>query len=79
MIEDRNEEVIFIGDMNKLIGNGPFGVENNNPNVTFGGQLVQQLLKDGKYVLVNNSSKCVGGPFTRVDPRTKIISPVYLW
>ena len=68
IIEDRNEEVILIGDMNKLIGNGPFGVKNNNPKVTFGGKLVHQLLMDGKYLLVNNSDKCVGGPFTRVDP-----------
>ena len=42
IIEDRNEEVILIGDMNKLIGNGPFGVKNNK--VTFGRKLVHQLL-----------------------------------
>ena len=57
--------------MNKLTGNGPYGVENNNPKVTFGGKLVQQLLMDGKYLLVNNSSKCIGFPFTRVDPSDK--------
>ena len=44
IIEDRNEEDILIGDMNKLTGNGPFGVRNNNPKVTFGGKLVHQLL-----------------------------------
>ena len=67
-IEDRNEEVVMIGDMNKLIGNGPCGVKGNSAKVTFGGKLVHRLLMDGKYLLVNNSSKCVGGPFTRVDP-----------
>ena len=40
VIEERNEEAILIGDMNKLVGNGPFGVENNNPKVTFVGKLV---------------------------------------
>ena len=58
----------MIGDMNKLIGNGPCGVKGNSAKVTFGGKLVHRLLMDGKYLLVNNSSKCVGGPFTRVDP-----------
>ena len=51
--EDRNEEVILIGDMNKLIGNGPFGVKNNNPKVTFGGKLVHKLLGTEEYILVN--------------------------
>jgi hypothetical protein len=50
--------------MNKLIGNGSFVVKNINPKVTFGGELVHQLLMDRKYILVNNSYKCVGGPFT---------------
>ena len=68
MIEDRNEESILIGDMNKLVGNGPLGVKDNNVKVTFGGKLVHQLLQDGKYILLNNSDKCAGGPFTRIDP-----------
>ena len=29
---------------------------------------MHRLLEDGKYILVNNSRKCTGGPFTRVDP-----------
>ena len=68
IIEERNEEAIFIGDLNKLVGNGPYGVKGNNPKVTFGGKLIQNLLKTEKYSLVNNSDKCVGGPFTRIDP-----------
>ena len=54
--------------MNKLVGNGPLGVENNTSKVTFGGKLVHRLLEDGKYLLLNNSKKCTGGPFTRIDP-----------
>ena len=68
IIEERNEEGILIGDLNKLVGNGPLGVKDNNPKVTFGGKLVHKLLETGKYLLLNNSSKCKGGPFTRVDP-----------
>ena len=67
-IEDRNEEAIFLGDMNKLVGNGPLGIKGNNPKVTFGGKLIHNLLKTEKYTLVNNTEKCVGGPFTRIDP-----------
>ena len=67
-IEDRNEEAIFLGDMNKLVGNGPLGIKENNPKVTFGGKLIHKLLETEKYVLVNNSEKCISGPFTRDDP-----------
>ena len=43
-------------------------MKENNKKVTFGGKLVHQLLEDGNYILLNNSEKCVGGPFTRIDP-----------
>ena len=62
VIEDRNEEVILIGDMNKLI------VQGNNSKVSFGVKLIHNLLSTEKYYLLNNSSKCAGGPFTREDP-----------
>ena len=54
--------------MNKLVGNGQYGVDGNNPKVTFGGKLVHKLLENRKYLLLNNSQKCNWGPFTRVDP-----------
>ena len=67
-IEKSNEETIIIGDLNKLVGNGEFGVKGNNPKVSFGGHLIHKSLKDGKFILLNNSDKCSGGPFTRIDP-----------
>ena len=60
--------MILIGDLKKLVGNGEFGVIGNNEKVSFGGKLIHNLLKGGKHVLVNNTKKCFGGPFTRVDP-----------
>ena len=30
-IERANEEVVLIGDMNKLVGNGEYGIKDNNP------------------------------------------------
>ena len=67
-IERTGEEIIFIGDTNKLLGDGKNGVKNNNPKVSFGGKLIHTLLETGKFILLNNSEKCSGGPFTRVDP-----------
>ena len=67
-IESLNENLIFLGDMNKHVGNGIYGVKGNNEKVSFGGKLVHRLLSSGKYILVNNTSKCEGGPFTRVVP-----------
>ena len=67
-IETCQESIILIGDMNRAIGNGEFGVEGNTDRVSFGGKLIHKFLSGGKYQLVNNSTKCEGGPFTRVDP-----------
>ena len=67
-IESKDENIILIGDLNKSIGNGEYGVNKNKSKVTFGGKLVHQLLARGKYILVNNTLKCKGGPFTRFDP-----------
>jgi hypothetical protein len=41
---------------------------NETDKVTFGGQLIKDLLDTGKYTLVNATNKVVGGPFTRFDP-----------
>ena len=67
-IEATNESIILIGDLNKAVGNGQYGVKDNNNKVSFGGKLIHKLLSTERFTLVNNSSKCFGGPFTRVDP-----------
>ena len=33
-----------------------------------GGKLINDFLSSGDYVLVNNTVKAIGGPYTRVDP-----------
>ena len=68
IIEHRTEESLIIDEFNKLVGNGPFGLKGNHSKETCGGKLVHKLLAIRKYILVNNSSKCKGGHFTRVDP-----------
>ena len=67
-IEASNELVVLIGDMNKHLGNGIYGIRGNIDKVSFGGKLIHKFLSNGKYKLVNNTPKCFGGPFTRVDP-----------
>ena len=67
-IENRGEEVILIGDQNKMIGNVESGIQNNNPKVNFGGKLVLELLAGGDYFLVNSSDNCHVGSFTREEP-----------
>ena len=67
-IEQRRELALIIGDLNKHIGNDNLGVFGNHGKVTFGGELVRGFLASGEYICLNNSSKAVGGPFTRFDP-----------
>ena len=67
-IKSRNEWVLIIADLNKAVGNKSNGVDGNHEKVSFGGKLVHKLLETEDYVLVNNTEKCKGGPFTRYDP-----------
>ena len=65
-IESRNESTILIGDLNRAIGADQLGVKGNKPKISKGGKLVRELLEEGEYVLLNNSVKAVGGPWTWV-------------
>ena len=64
-IEMKGEVVIVIGDLNKQVGDI---IEGNTMKMSFGGSLIRDMLDTGSYILVNATSKVVGGPFTRFDP-----------
>jgi hypothetical protein len=70
-IKARGEPCILIGDFNKHIGCDELGVSGGNELITFGGSLVRDLLATEDYILINNSNKTTGGPFTRFDPAGK--------
>ena len=57
--------MVITGDMNKHIGNDELGVAGGHEKVTFGDELVRELLATDEYVLVNNTSAAKGGPYTR--------------
>ena len=61
-INDRIELCLLIGDFNRALGAGWFGIEGNKPNVSHGGKLVLELLESGEYKLGNSSDKVAGGP-----------------
>ena len=67
-VESRDESLVIIGDINKLVGNI---IPGNNPKISYGGSLLRSFLDDGQYVLLNASNKVKGGPWTRVDPSDK--------
>ena len=62
--------VLILGDWNIQIGNDEWGVEGNHGKVSYGGKLLRQMLQDenSDMILLNNSDKAVGGPWTREDP-----------
>ena len=66
-IENRNEAVILIGDMNRHVGNGEYGIRGNISKISHGGQLIQEMIKDGQYILINHLDLVKGGPWTFVD------------
>ena len=62
------ESLVVLGDFNKHIGSDHLGVAGNHNKITFGGSLVRDLIDNGDVILVNNTNKAEGGPFTRKDP-----------
>ena len=66
-IEDRNEDVLIIGDLNRAVGIGAHGVRGNKIKISQGGKLIRDLIKTDRYVLINNLDLVVGGPWTWVD------------
>ena len=73
-IEARKEAVIIIGDMNRHVGSGEHGVKDNKNHISYGGQLIRNMIKDRQYILVNNLDIVKVGPWTwqdRKDSRRK--------
>ena len=64
MLDVVDEGLVCIGDYNRAIGNDYLGVAGNHCPVSFGGELVRELLEDDNYVLLNNSTVTEGGPWT---------------
>ena len=67
-IKMKGEFCIMLGDFNKKVGNDELGVRGNHPEITYGGELVRELIASEEYFIVNNSDVARGGPFTRIDP-----------
>ena len=63
-IERIGEASILAGDFNKHVGDL---IPNNKDKLSPGGRLVKQLIENGRFVLVNATSKAKGGPFTRFE------------
>ena len=83
MVEEaklRNDHVLVVGDLNKLVGSDHQGIPGNHPEVSVGGHLIRDLIESGEWLMVNSmEGKTVGGPFTRMDPATGHLSCLDLW
>ena len=66
-IETRGGNIVLLGDMNRAIGAGQWGVAGNKTNISYGGQLLRDLLATERYVLLNGLTLAQGGPWTWVD------------
>ena len=68
-IKGRDKMILIMGDMNRTIRSGQYGVKGNKEKISTRGELIrEQLIKTGEYVLTNNLPLAVGGPFPWVHP-----------
>ena len=56
--------MVIMGDFNRAIGNDQFGVPGNKEKISYGGEMVRDLIREGEYVLVNRLGLAEGGPWT---------------
>ena len=70
LIESRGEAALLIGDLNRSVGADELGIKGNKVKVSYGGQLLRDLMEEENYVLLNNLELATGGPWTREDPAT---------
>ena len=61
-IEDREESFLIMGDLNRAVGSDDWGVAGNHGKVSYGGQLVRDMVKRRNCVILNNMAE--GGPWT---------------
>ena len=66
-VEERNEDLVIIGDLNRAVGSDNWGVQANKDKVSPGGELIRNLLKTERYIMINNLDLVQGGPWTWVD------------
>ena len=57
----------MLGDLNRAFGTGDQGVPGNHKKVSYGGQLVRELLEEQEYVLLNSIPQAEGGPWTWIS------------
>ena len=60
----KGESLIIFGDLNRHIGSDNLGVYGDHDKISY----VRDSIEDGDLILVNNSEKAEGGPYTRFDP-----------
>ena len=66
-IKDRGEGIVLIGDFNRTVGSGQLGVRGNNNTISYGGEMLWELLMRNEHYIINNSDKTEGGPLTWVS------------
>ena len=64
----KGESLVILGDLNRHVGSDHLGITGNHEKITYGGSLIRDFIETGKMILVNNTEKAEGGPFTRKDP-----------
>ena len=68
-IEARNESVVIFGDMNKhVVMETMSDEERKRAEQSHGGKLLNSFLEGGEYILLNDTDKMKGGPYTRYSP-----------
>ena len=60
-IEAKEELLVLVGDLNVHCGKL---VKDNNEKVSVGGKIINKIINEGDYVLLNSHEKTTGGPFT---------------
>jgi len=64
------EHILWIGDLNVKVGNDAQGIKGSHSDITYGGKMLQNIVKKRDMQLINATEKC-GGLWTRINTGNK--------
>ena len=70
-MQQKNEHILWIGDLNVKVGSDDQGIKGNHSETTHGGRRIRQLIKRRNLHLINATEKCTG-LWTRMNTQRKM-------
>ena len=73
-MQQKEENILWIGDLNVKVGNDDQGIKGNHAEITHGGRKIRKLIKDRNLQLMNATEKCTGLYVNLYSPKNSLVT-----